>query len=58
MMVMEGVCGIYLSKEFSVQLSILYPDFPKIGGAGGDRIMLGPPQPGWAQMRSLDRRRT
>ena len=30
---MEGVDNIYLSKECSIQLGILDPDFPSIGGA-------------------------
>ena len=32
---MEGVDNIYLSKECSIQLGILDPDFPRIGGAKG-----------------------
>ena len=32
---MEGVNNIYLSKECSIQLGILVPDFPHIGGSRG-----------------------
>ena len=35
---MEGVDNIYLSRECSIQLGILDPDFPSIGGARGRQL--------------------